>query len=71
VTDTINKKAKPSKIRELALDVLYEILEKGGYSHVVLNQALSKYQYLEKQDRAFVTRVTEGTQNICLRLTMC
>ena len=68
MTDTINKKAKPSKIRELALDVLYEILEKGGYSHVVLNQALSKYQYLEKQDRAFVTRVTEGTLEYLLQI---
>ena len=33
-------------VRELALDILYEILEKDGYSHLVLNQALSKYQYL-------------------------
>ena len=37
--------------RELALDILYEILEKDAYSHLVLNQALSKYQYLGKQDR--------------------
>lgn len=54
--------------RELALDILYEILEKGGYSHVVLNQALSKYQYLEKQDRAFVTRVTEGTLEYLIQI---
>ncbi len=47
--------------RELALDILMEILERGGLSHVVLGQALGKYQYLEKQDRAFVTRVAEGT----------
>ena len=33
--------ASSLNIRELALDVLYEILEKGGYSHVVLIQALS------------------------------
>lgn len=47
--------------RELALDILMEILEKGAFSHVVLNQALSKYQYLDKQERAFITRVVEGT----------
>ncbi len=47
--------------REIALDVLYEILEKDGYSHQVLSQALGKYQYLGKQDRGFITRVTEGT----------
>ncbi len=59
---------KPTQSRELILDILMEILEKGGYSHVVLGQALSKYQYLEKQDRAFITRVTEGT--IEYRLTI-
>mgnify|MGYP007105528624 FL=1 len=37
--------------RELILDILFEILERGGYSHVVLGQALEKYQYLEKQER--------------------
>ena len=47
--------------RELILDILFEILERGGYSHVVLGQALEKYQYLEKQERAFITRVVEGT----------
>lgn len=67
---TSGKKGQTSSqnIRELTLDVLYEILEKGGYSHVVLNQALSKYQYLEKQDRAFVTRVTEGTLEYLLQI---
>lgn len=55
-------------IRELALDILYEILEKDGYSHVVLNQALGKYQYLEKQDRAFLTRVTEGTLEYLIQI---
>lgn len=53
MTDTGN-------IRELVLDSLIEILEKGSYSHVILSQALGKYQYLSKQDRGFVTRVTEG-----------
>ncbi len=52
---------KPTQSRELILDILMEILEKGGYSHVVLRQALEKYQYLEKQDRALITRITEGT----------
>lgn len=52
---------KPTESREIILDILMEILERGGYSHVILRQALEKYQYLEKQDRAFITRVTEGT----------
>ncbi|MDD3253732.1 MAG: 16S rRNA (cytosine(967)-C(5))-methyltransferase RsmB [Lachnospiraceae bacterium] len=59
---------KPTESREIILDVLMEILEKGGYSHVILRQALEKYQYLEKSDRAFITRVVEGT--IEYRLTI-
>lgn len=52
---------KPTESRGIILDILMEILEKGGYSHVILRQALEKYQYLEKPDRAFITRVVEGT----------
>lgn len=46
--------------RELALDMLMEILEKGSFCHIVERQALSKYQYLPKQERALATRLTEG-----------
>lgn len=46
--------------RELALAVLLEI-EKGEKSHLILRSVLEKYQYLTKQERAFLTRVTEGT----------
>lgn len=52
---------KPTASREIILDILMEILENGGYSHVILRQALEKYQYLEKSDRAFITRAVEGT----------
>ena len=47
--------------REIILDMLCEICEKGAYSHIVLRQTLRKYQYLDKRDRAFITRITEGT----------
>ena len=46
--------------RELALAILLEV-EKGEKSHLVLRQVLEKYQYLGKQERAFLTRLTEGT----------
>lgn len=36
--------------REIVLGVLTEVLDKGNFVHLVLNQALSKYQYLEKPD---------------------
>ena len=47
--------------REIVLAILMEVTENGQYSHIVLRDVLSKYQYLEKRERAFITRVTEGT----------
>lgn len=54
--------------REIVLDILLEVLEKGGYSHVILRQALTKYQYLEKPERAFISRVTEGTLEYLIQI---
>ena len=54
MTNTINE-------REIALDVLMEINEREQYIHVLLNDALRKYQYLEKNERAFITRLVKGT----------
>ena len=48
-------------IREIVLEILMEVTENGQYSHVILRDVLSKYQYLDKRERAFITRVTEGT----------
>ena len=50
------------------LDILSEVLDKGSFVHLVLNQALQKYQYLDKSDRAFITRVTEGTLEYLLQI---
>ena len=47
--------------REIVLAVLLEITENGQFSHIILRDVLAKYQYLEKRERAFITRVTEGT----------
>ena len=54
MTDVINT-------REIVLAVLTEVLEEDKYSHIVLREVLEKYQYLEKRDRSFITRVAEGT----------
>lgn len=47
--------------RELVLDVLLEVLEKGAYSHQVIRDVLDKYNYSEGRDKAFVKRMAEGT----------
>ena len=60
MTNTVN-------LREIVLDNLMAITEEEAYSHVVLNETLAKYQYLDKRDRAFISRVTEGTlENLLL-----
>lgn len=47
--------------REMILEILLEIEEEGQHSHIAIRNALSKYQFLPKQERAFITRVCEGT----------
>lgn len=47
--------------REMILEILLEIEEEGQHSHIAIRSALSKYQFLPKQERAFITRVCEGT----------
>ena len=46
--------------RELILEILLQI-EEGEHSHIAIRNALSKYQFLPKQERSFITRVCEGT----------
>ena len=59
---------KEPALREIILDILLEVLEKGKYSHVILSQALTKYQYLEKQDRSFIKRVVDGTVEYLIQI---
>ncbi|MDO4261797.1 MAG: 16S rRNA (cytosine(967)-C(5))-methyltransferase RsmB [Eubacteriales bacterium] len=61
MTDRVNTRA-------LALEFLLETAERGGYSHVVLRGMLEKYQYLDKKERAFLTRLCEGTLERMLEL---
>ena len=55
-------------VRALVLELLLEITSQKAYSHVALRGALEKYQYLSKQERAFLTRLTEGTIERMLEL---
>lgn len=54
MTDAVNT-------RELILSILVDVTGGKEYSHIALRNVLDKYRYLPKQDRAFITRVTEGT----------
>lgn len=48
-------------VRALALDVLIQSLEEGKYCDKVLHRILSENQELSRKDRAFLTRLSEGT----------
>ena len=48
-------------IRAIVLDILVELEKPDTYSHVVIGNALAKYQYLEKKERSFITRLAQGT----------
>ncbi|MGN0132710.1 MAG: 16S rRNA (cytosine(967)-C(5))-methyltransferase RsmB [Lachnospiraceae bacterium] len=54
--------------REIALDCIMEIMEKKQYSHYVMKQVLDKYGYLDRQERSFIKRVTEGTVERCIEM---
>ena len=47
-------------VRKLALDAIVKILYDGGYSNIVINDTLKKYE-LNEVDRALFTRLTLGT----------
>ena len=52
---------KPIGERELVLAILLEVTRDQVPGHLALARVLTKYQYLDKRERAFITRVTEGT----------
>lgn len=61
MTETVN-------VRELALAVLLDVTSGTEYSHIALSGVLDKYQYLEKRERAFLTREVEGTLENLIRI---
>lgn len=64
VTNSVN-------LRAVVLDILLEVSEHHNFSHLVLNQALTKYQYLDKSQRGFITRVAQGTIEKKIELDYC
>lgn len=54
--------------RELCLDVLMEVTENGTYVHQVLGNVLERHMYLDKRQRSFISRVSEGTIEYLLQL---
>ncbi len=53
--------AKQCNPRSLAVDILVAVDKDGEFSHLVLRDALGRHSNLSRRDRAFVTRLCEGT----------
>lgn len=47
--------------REIILDILLAVTRDKQFSHIVLNDVLMKYEYLDKRDRSFIQKVSIGT----------
>lgn len=47
--------------REIVLDILMELEKADTMSHMVIGAALTKYQYLLKNQRSFIARLAQGT----------
>ncbi|MCP1108808.1 16S rRNA (cytosine(967)-C(5))-methyltransferase RsmB [Ohessyouella blattaphilus] len=54
--------------REIILETLLMVTKEGAFSHQALKNVLDKYQYLEKKERAFITKVVSGTLEFMLQL---
>lgn len=48
-------------LRGVVLDILMELEKPETLSHIVIGNALSKYQYLDKHDRSFIKKLAQGT----------
>ncbi len=47
--------------RLIILETLLAIGQEEAYSHLIIKDVLDKYAYLDRQERSFIKRVTEGT----------
>ena len=59
--DKTEKPVQKRNVRALALQVIMQTLEEGQYCDHVLHQVLAENRDLNRQDRAFLTRLAEGT----------
>lgn len=60
INKTDKKNSNSINLRNIVLDMLIQV-NKGGKSHIVLKEELDKRSELDKQQRAFVTRLFQGT----------
>ena len=67
----MNEQVNTVDLRAVALDIVTEVLENGGFLNRLLRQVLSKYAYLDRRDRAFLSRLCIGTVERKITLDAC
>ncbi len=55
-----NRKTKKDTARQLALDIICDVLNSGAYANIALNKAL-RFQKTDDRDRRFITELVYGT----------
>lgn len=67
----MNEQPKSIDLRAIALDILTEVVQNGGFLNRLLRQVLDKYAYLDRRDRAFISRICIGTVERMITLDAC
>lgn len=60
--------SQTENIRNMTLEILIDVMENHVYSHYALSHMLSLHQFMDKQERAFLTRLVQGTLERCLEI---
>ncbi|MDF2820772.1 MAG: rRNA ((967)-C(5))-methyltransferase RsmB [Clostridiales bacterium] len=51
----------PINLRAISLNIVDDVFINESFSHIAINNTLKQYQFLDKQDRAFITKLANGT----------
>lgn len=64
----MGREVRQPNVRALALQVIMQTLEEEKYCDRVLHRILEEHSELSKQNRAFLTRLSEGTIERCIEI---
>ena len=60
--------AELENVREISLEIVMQVMEHDQYSHIVIRQALDKYDWMDRSRKAFISKLSQGTIETCIRL---
>lgn len=60
--------AEYQNTREIALEIIIQVMEQDKPSHLIIRQALDKYDWLEREKKAFISKLSMGTIERCIEM---